>query len=65
MSKICDKCGNEILLDKWCSYDCLKEKAEKEGRSIEDLLVEMMIVTEELQNETDQTKNEGGDMPSM
>ncbi len=64
-NKICKKCGQEILLDKWCSYDCLKERAEKENKSVEQLLYEMMGVAEALQNE-DNNKNEGGnDMPSM
>ena len=49
MQKICHKCGTEILLNKWCSYECLKEKAEREGVSIDDLLLEMMRVTEALQ----------------
>ena len=47
---ICDKCKNEILLDKWCSYECLKDKAKEEGRSIDSLLFEMMKVTEALQD---------------
>jgi len=56
--KICNKCGQEILLDKWCSYDCLKDKAEKEDIPIEKLLAEMMLVGEALSDEINKSESD-------
>jgi hypothetical protein len=40
-NKICNCCGEVIILDKWCSYGCLVKKADEMGVSPEDLLIEM------------------------
>ena len=37
----CEKCGEDIVLGKWCSYKCLEEEAERKGVSPDVLLKEM------------------------
>lgn len=37
----CEKCGQVVLLNRYCSLECLRDLAEKEGKPIEAALEEM------------------------
>lgn len=60
--RTCKKCGNKVLLDKYCSYKCLEENAKKEGKSTEEAMEEMQKdVTEVYEKVQNKGKGEGKD----
>ena len=63
---ICSKCNEEILLGKWCSYECLKARAQKEGVSEESLIIEMMEDEAKVREYAENiNKNDSTNMSSM